>query len=100
MIPPESILQMSRFVDMLICVRTTLNLSDGLVAEARAYARKTGRTLTSVLEEALRQLLASQHEPRDPVRPLPAYGEPDGRFLVDLADRDAVWAELDEDRRS
>jgi hypothetical protein len=49
---------------MLACMRTTLNLPDGLVAEAA----------------------------------LPAYGEPGGRVLVDLSDRDAVWAVLDGDR--
>lgn len=84
---------------MLICMRTTLNLPGGLVTEAKAHAARTGRTFTAVLEEALRLLLATH--PADPgtTEPLPAYGEPGGRFLVDLADRDAVWAALDADHK-
>lgn len=32
--------------------------------------------------------------------PLPVYGQAGGQILVDLADRDAVWAALDEDRQA
>jgi hypothetical protein len=32
--------------------------------------------------------------------PLPAYGDPAGRILVDLGDHDAVWRVLDEDRHA
>lgn len=85
---------------MLICMRTTLSLPDGLVTQAKAHAAARGQTLTSLVEEGLRLALA-QHaaipHPTAP-EPLPAYGQPDGDILVDLADRDAVWAILDEDR--
>lgn len=82
---------------MLVCMRTTLNLPDGLVHEAKAHALRTGQTLTAVLEEALRLLLASRDDAPSTVEPLPAYGDPDGHFLVDLADTDAVWSALDAD---
>ena len=71
-----------------------MNLPDGLMEEAKAYAAAAGRTTTSVVEEALRKLL---DEARDeaPAGALPTYGTPGGRFLVDLEDRDALWAALD-----
>jgi len=28
-------------------------------------------------------------------QPLPTFGDPDGEFLVDLSDREALWAALD-----
>jgi len=46
---------------MLICMRTTLNLDDGLAAAAKREAARQGRTLTSLLEEGLRSVLA-QHQ--------------------------------------
>ncbi len=82
---------------MLICMRTTLNLPDGLVEQAKAHAASSGRTLTSLIEEGLRLVLEQRNLPATP-QPLPAYGQPSGRILVDLTDRDAVWAILDEDR--
>ncbi len=85
---------------MLICMRTTLNLPDGLVAQAKAHAASSGQTLTSLVEEGLR-LVLEQHDIRYPAEPepLPAYGQPGGRILIDLADRDAVWATFDESRQ-
>jgi hypothetical protein len=86
---------------MMICMRTTLNLPDGLVAQAKAQAASSGQTLTRLIEEGLR-LVLQQHDISGPAvpEPLPAYGHPAGRILVDLDDRDAVWRVLDEDRHS
>jgi predicted transcriptional regulator len=39
-------------------MRTTIRLDDHLLAEAKKLAAETGRTLTSVLEDALRDTLA------------------------------------------
>ncbi len=80
---------------MLICMRTTLNLSDALAAEAKARAAAEGQTLTSFIEEALRDRLAKL-EAAAP-EPLPTFGDPQtSRFLVDIDDRDALWGVLDE----
>jgi hypothetical protein len=38
--------------------RTTIRLDDRLLADAKELAARTGRTLTSVIEEALRRLLS------------------------------------------
>jgi len=80
-------------------MRTTINLPDTLAAEAKARAAADGRTFTSLVAEGLRTVLASGRVPLDaqPV-PLPAFGDPHDRLLVDLADRDAVWAALEGDR--
>jgi hypothetical protein len=39
-------------------MRTTIRLNEKLLAEAKKYAAESGRTLTSVLEDALRETLA------------------------------------------
>lgn len=48
---------MSAYIRMLICMRTTLNLNDDLVQRAKQRAAAEDRTLTSVIEDALRRLL-------------------------------------------
>lgn len=83
---------------MLVCMRTTINLPDPLGEEAKARARAEGRTFTSLVEEGLRMVLAE--EPLDATgrrESLPTFGQPDGEFLVDLSDREALWAALDAD---
>lgn len=39
-------------------VRTTIRLDDHLLREAKAYAAATDRTLTRLIEDALREVLA------------------------------------------
>ena len=43
---------------MLSRMRTTIRLNDQLLAEAKLLAARTGQTLTSVIEDALRARLA------------------------------------------
>lgn len=77
-------------------MRTTLNISDALASEAKARAAAEGRTLTSFIEEALRDRLR-QHAQQAPHRPLPIFGEPGtSRFVVDIDDREALWNALDD----
>lgn len=45
---------------MLIGMRTTLNLDDAVAAEAKAHAARTGTTLTGLIEEGLRRVLAER----------------------------------------
>lgn len=81
---------------MLVCMRTTINLPPALAAEAKARAAAEGRTFTSLVTEGLRLVLASASTPRTQ-EPIVAFGDPDGRLLVDLLDRDALWNALDAD---
>ena len=43
---------------MLLCMRTTIQLDDQLLSEAKQHAAKTGRTLKALIEDALRETLA------------------------------------------
>jgi hypothetical protein len=51
-------------------MRITIRLDDRLLAEAKKYAAESGRTLTAVLADALRETLARRKAPgkRKPVR--------------------------------
>lgn len=47
---------------MLWCMRTTIRLDERLLAEAKKHAAESGSTLTAVLEDALRELLARREQ--------------------------------------
>ncbi|MFO1200341.1 MAG: type II toxin-antitoxin system VapB family antitoxin [Burkholderiaceae bacterium] len=51
-------------------MRTTVRLDEHLLAQAKQYALTSGKTLTSLIEEALRERLArgAQSERHKPVR--------------------------------
>ena len=75
-------------------MRTTLDLDDAVLREAKKRAAEEGRTLTRLIEEAVRDHLAA-----------PARGEPfrlelltkRGRLVpgVDLSDRDALYERME-----
>jgi predicted transcriptional regulator len=72
-------------------MRTTVRLDDHLLADAKKIAAESGRTLTSVLEDALRESLARRtvREKRTRVRLKTVSG--DGvRSGVDLDDTAAL----------
>ena len=45
---------------MLLCMRTTVRLDDDLLRDVKQYAAQHDQTLTSVIEDALRLILARQ----------------------------------------
>lgn len=51
-------------------MRTTIRLDDDLLAEVKLLAARSGKTLTSVIEDALRETLSRQKQmgERKPVR--------------------------------
>lgn len=80
---------------MLICMRTTLNLDDDLMRRAKAEALRSGRTLTSLVEDALREALSRHSRPAAEayrVRPYAGRGLAPG---VDLDDSAALLDLLD-----
>ena len=81
---------------MLICMRTTINLPDGLAEDAKRRARESGRTFTSLVIEGLRHMLSESAAPSAFER-LPVHGNPSDRPLVDISDRHALAAVLDAD---
>ncbi len=79
-------------------MRTTISISDDLLREAKECAARSGRTLGSVVEEALRLMLAASREQPVPVS-LPTDAG-DGRGLapgVDLDDSAALYELMDSD---
>lgn len=87
---------------MLICMRTTLNLDDDLARAAKQKAAAEGRTLTSVVEQALRDVLADRPAEREQVR-LPTFSSALAPG-VDLGDptalRDLMYEDEDAQYRS
>lgn len=72
-------------------MRTTITIDDDLLREAKVLAARTDRTVSSVLEEALRELIARQTEADERRRSdftLPSYHG--GGFLVDILDKEAL----------
>lgn len=53
-----------------------MRLDDQLLTDAKQHAARTGRTLTALLEDALRAFLALENRPTGRrVRKLPTYGK-------------------------
>jgi hypothetical protein len=72
-------------------MRTTIRLDEALLREAKQVAARTGRSLTAVIEDALREALARQAgaKPRPPVR-LPTVAGQGAQPGVDLDDSAAL----------
>jgi hypothetical protein len=79
-------------------MRTTMNLPDSLMQQVRKRADSDHRTVTSLVEQALRELLTRDHDERERDEVLPTYGAPGSRAVVDIDDRDALYAALDAER--
>ncbi|MCV7379820.1 hypothetical protein BST11_09890 [Mycobacterium alsense] len=72
-------------------MRTTVNIDDNLLAEAKVLAARTSRSLGEVVDDALRAMLHRDTE-RRPARQfrLPAHGSGGLRAGIDLQDKDAL----------
>jgi hypothetical protein len=68
-------------------MKTTLNIDETVVAELKREAARQGRTMSEMVETALRLLLRSQRK-RGSIPPLPSFRS--GGAFVDIADRDAL----------
>ena len=73
-------------------MRTTLTIDDHLLSEAKAVAARTHRTIGSVFEDALRQMLARADDPRSPTGAvsLPSDGGSGLQLGVDLENKDQI----------
>lgn len=72
-------------------MRTTINVDEALLIEAKKLAAETNRTLGGVVESALREMLArrASYAVREPVV-LPTYGSGGTLPGVDLDDSAAL----------
>jgi hypothetical protein len=83
-------------------MRTTLTIDDHLLGEAKAVAARTNRSIGSVFEDALRQMLARADDTRSTsVRvSLPTDGGSGLQPGVDLENKEQISELLDEERRA
>ncbi len=81
-------------------MRTTINLPDGLLAQAKKEAADSGSTLTDFIAEAIRLSLARKRRQIMEVPPLPVYFPPAGQEGlqpgVDLDNSATLWDLMDE----
>jgi len=81
-------------------MRTTVNIDDHLLAEAKVLAAQTSRSLGSVVEDGLRALLHRDgSQPGTAVFRLPTHGSGGLAPGVNLEDKEAI-AELNGDNAS
>jgi hypothetical protein len=74
-------------------MRTTIRLNDKLLRQAKRHAAGSGRTMTAIIEDALREALARRRRPPQGPRirlttvkgkgPLPGVDLDDGASLLD-----------------
>jgi hypothetical protein len=73
-------------------MKTTLNIDDVVMAKLRHEAARQGRTMSDLVEAALRNLFQSQKK-RVELSPLPRFNS--GGAFVDIADRDALYQAME-----
>ena len=73
-------------------MKTTLNIDDTVMAELKREAARQGRTMSELVETALRLLLRSKRK-REKIGALPSFRS--GGTLVDIADRDALYQAME-----
>jgi len=78
--------------DMVFHMKTTLNINDGVMLRLRREAARTGRTMSELVETALRGLLQAKPAAVE-LRPLPSFTS--GGALVDVADREALYRAME-----
>lgn len=77
---------------MGIHMKTTLNIDETVMAQLRREAARQGRTMSELVETALRNLFQRQKKPAA-LSPLPNF-ESGGSF-VDVGDRDALYQAME-----
>ena len=83
---------------MLLCMKTTIQLDDQLLLEAKKHAAQTGRTLKAVIEDALREALArteiNRSQTRVPLQTFKGRGVQPG---IDLDDTSSLLDSMERD---
>jgi len=77
-------------------MRTTIDIDDPILKEVKAIHKREGRSMGAVVSELLAEALAGRRPARGR-QPFRWTSRP-MKALVDLSDKDAVHAALDEDR--
>lgn len=77
---------------MVFHMKTTLNIDGTVMDQLRREAARQGRTMSELVETALRKLFRSQRRRRE-LPPLPTFAS--GGHTVDVADRDALYQAME-----
>lgn len=77
---------------MVFHMKTTLVIDDRVMARLKRESARTGRTMSELVEAALRRLLQAQPETVE-LPPLPSFTS--GGALVDIADREALYRAME-----
>ena len=83
---------------MVFHMKTTLNIDDAVMRRLKEEAARRETTMSALVEAGLRLILDAEPEKQGDLPPLPSWNA--GRELVDIADRDALYAVFDEDDRT
>jgi hypothetical protein len=75
-------------------MRTTLDIDDPILREIKAIHKKEGRSMGAVVSELLADALSRRREPS--ARPEFRWNSRAMKATVNLADKDAVYAILDD----
>ncbi|HEY7363422.1 MAG TPA: ribbon-helix-helix protein, CopG family [Methylomirabilota bacterium] len=73
-------------------MKTTLNIDKTVMAQLKREAARQGRTMSELVETALRLLFRSQRKQGEPP-PLPTFHS--GGMLVDIANREALYGTME-----
>ena len=74
-------------------MKTTLVIDETIMSRLREEAARQGKTISELVEAALRLFLQPRKRKRQPPRPLPTANL--GGALVDIADREALYQAME-----
>jgi hypothetical protein len=77
---------------MVFHMKTTLNIDDTVMVRLKREAARSGRTMSELVEMALRRLLQAKPDVVE-LEPLPSFKS--GGALVDVADREALYRAME-----
>jgi hypothetical protein len=73
-------------------MKTTLNIDATVMARLKRESVRTGRTMSELVETALRRLLQAKRDASE-LPPLPSFKS--GGAMVDIADREALYRAME-----
>jgi len=77
---------------MVFHMKTTLVIDDTVMARLKRESARTGRTMSELVETALRRMLQARPDAAE-LPPLPSFKG--GGALVDIADREALYRAME-----
>ena len=74
-------------------MKTTLQIDDGVMKRLKQEAAARGKTMSELVEAALRAFLLAPRAARKTLPPLPKFDG--GGAMVDVSDRDALYGAME-----